>query len=101
MVYTKYSDLIDCKVQDKVYVYKNNIEDNISINQDMIGIVEAIEQKIDEDWLGMDFLTYKVTIKFNNGQRIKIVDEITKPLFRKYEFITLKDLKNKYNIDID
>ncbi|MDC6267373.1 hypothetical protein [Lysinibacillus fusiformis] len=98
MVYTEYSDLINCKVNDQVYVYQNKIEDNLDINPDMIGVVETFEQKIDEDWLGMEYLTYRISIRLKNNKVVKIVDDRTKPLFRKYEFITLKDLNEKYNI---
>lgn len=102
LIYSAYDvNLIDCKINDLVYVYKNKIEDYLEIDKEMIGVVEDIKQYIDTDWIGMNYLIYQIRIKLKNGQEIKIVDNRTKDFFRKYEFITIKDLKRLYNIDIE
>lgn len=101
MAYTCCSDIIDCRVSDKVYVYRKKIVDaNGNINKNMVGIVVRIDQEMDEDWTGTDYLNYKVEILMRNGETIYISDDKTRPFFRKYEFITLKDLKEKHNIEI-
>lgn len=93
--------LIDCKEGDHVLVYTKSIFDQSRrINKDMIGIVESFIQDIDEDWIGMEYLSYSASIRMKGGQLIKIKDEHSHTLFRKYEFITLKELKEKYNIEI-
>lgn len=101
ITYTKRSDIIDCKVNDKVYVYKKDIPVDGIIDIEMIGTVESIEQKKVDDWLADEYLFYHVTIKMNNGNIITIDDDYNKILFRKYEFITLNDLKKLYNIDVE
>lgn len=101
MEYSHYSERIPCVVGDKVYVYrKRDFEKSGTVDKNMIGTVEIIEQEPYEEWDGMQYLTYKAVIKMKNGERITIKDDGTRPFFRKYEFITLNDLKEKYNIEI-
>lgn len=94
MTYTIYSDSIDCTVNDKVLVYKKNIlNESGLINEDMVGIIEKVEQKECEDFFGSVYLSYKVQIRMKSGQKIVIKDTGQAPFFRKYEFITLRDLE--------
>ncbi|MFX3633720.1 MAG: hypothetical protein ACE3L7_25545 [Candidatus Pristimantibacillus sp.] len=102
MGYTSYSERIDCNVNDKVYVYTKDIFDKDGkINEDMIGVVESFEQEVDEAWDGMQYLSYTADIRLKNGEPIKIKDDSARPFFRKHEFITAKDLKRIYNIEIN
>jgi hypothetical protein len=99
--YSTYSDLIDCKVGDKVYVYNDKVVGKSgNINPNMIGTVEYIEQDLNEDWMGFEYLTYHVEIMLNNGLSMTIKDEDAQPKNRQYEFITLKDLRVNYGIEI-
>lgn len=101
MTYDKYSPLIDCKKNDKVYVYtKSVLKNDGEINKSNVGIVESIEQSINEDWMGVEYLEYTVVIKMKDGKIITIEDDIRKPFFRKYEFITLRDLEKMYAVKI-
>jgi hypothetical protein len=99
--YSTYSDLIDCNVGDKVYVYSGEVVGKSgNINSNMIGTVEYIEQKLDSDWMGFEYLSYHVEIRLNNGLSITIKDEDAQPKNRQYEFITLKDLRENYGIEV-
>lgn len=94
MAYTIYSDPIDCVANDKVLVYKKNIfNESGLINEDMVGIIEKIEQTEDENFWGSVYLSYKVQIRMKSDQKIVIKDPGQTPFFRKYEFITLRDLE--------
>jgi hypothetical protein len=100
--YSTYSGLIDCEVGDKVYVYSGEVlERNKNINLSMIGTIEYIEQDSTPDWMGMDYLSYLVQIKLNNGLVVTIRDEDAEPRNRPFEFITLKDLSKIYKITIE
>lgn len=91
-------------INDKVYVYRNkifplNIVKNTDIHEiidnldeGMFGIITDIKLWENTD-LVYDYDCYKVTIRLNNGKTIKIKDKFTHVLFRRYEFITLKDLQ--------
>gem|GEM_PF-3401814 len=94
--YNCYSDFIDCKNGDKVYVYHKNIFDkNNEINKSMFGTIISFNQFKDEDWICSEYLHYEAIIELPNGKKIKIDAETN--FFRKYEFITLKDLKTVCN----
>ncbi|MNB79506.1 hypothetical protein D3C75_262410 [compost metagenome] len=101
MEYSQYSELIDCIVGDSVYVYRTrDFEKSGAIDENMIGTIESMEQETNEEWDGMQYLTYKAVVKMKDGEIVTIKDDGSRPFFRKYEFITLKDLRNKYNIEI-
>lgn len=101
MEYSQYSERIPCEVGDKVYVYrKRDFVKTGTINENMVGTIEFLDQQTDEAWDGMQYLTYTVVIKLSDDTRITIKDDGTRPILRKYEFITLSDLKEKYNIEI-
>ena len=95
IMYDCYSDLIDCNNRDKVYIYNKNIFEKNKIAINKIGTIETITQSIKEDWLNTGYLNYIVKIQLYNGEKITIKDENQEPFFRKYEFITLRDLKEK------
>jgi len=95
--------LLDCKTNDEVYVYKDELfKENFIINKNMIGKIMILNQEIYEDFVGMQSLQYVVVIKLENGKEITIKDINSQPFFRKYEFILLKDLQkmiNKINLE--
>jgi hypothetical protein len=85
---------LDCKIGDKVYVYSKKLfKDGFMIDQDMIGEIIDLNQEIYEDFLNMEHLKYSVLIRLKNDKQITIEDELSLSFFRKYDFITLKELK--------
>ncbi|AGK97416.1 hypothetical protein [Clostridium pasteurianum] len=110
-----YDKQLTVNIGDKVYVYHNkifpfNIVKNTDIHEvianldeGMFGVVTDIKRWENTD-LVYDYDCYKATIRLNNGKTVKIKDKYTHVLFRRYEFITLKDLKglllkNQKNIE--
>lgn len=87
--------LFNCKVGDKVYVYKKKLlqENDFTINKDLIGTIIDFEQRPWSDVDDFEYLGYKATIEFKNGKTICIKDRYNKPFFKVYSFILLEDLK--------
>jgi len=100
MAYTMYSDLIECEINDKVYVY-NGWRSLKKIDCNMVGTVKSFRQSLKEEWDGMEYLSYSISITMRNGRIIKIRDDQNIPFLRKYEFITLEDLRKNHNINIE
>jgi hypothetical protein len=94
--------LLDYKIGDGVYVYSKELfqDYNFMIDKNMIGTIISFEQKKYEDIYGSEYIEYAAKIELNSKKIITIKDESTQALFRKYEFIAIKELKfilNKAN----
>jgi ATP:corrinoid adenosyltransferase len=85
---------LTCGVGDKVYVYKKKLfKGDFTLDSAMFGEIIDLEQRVSEDYMNMEQLHYTATIKLQSGKTIIIEDEFNMALFRKYDFITLKELR--------